>query len=129
MIRDLEARDIPVLVAIHEANGLPVNCLPSFENPLFVVKRIFEAEGEVAIGAFCKCNAEIFLLMNHKIGTPEERWTWLKELAGDIKREAWNRGLEDLTLWLPPELETSFSKRLIELGYQPSRWTSWTLKL
>jgi len=129
MIRDLEPKDIPDLIAIHHANGLPINCLPAFEHPLFAVKRIMEVDSKLAMGAFVKITSEIFLLLDHTIGTPDERWDRLKELAQDIREQAFQKGLEDLTVWIPVEIEVAFGKRLSDLGYQKSPWSSWTMKV
>src|SRR5271154_530228 len=118
MIRDLEPRDVLDLIAIHHANKLSGNCLPAFEHPLFAVKRIVEIDGKLAMGGFLKITSEVYLLLDHRVGTPEERMEWLRELSEDLKQQGYNKGLEDLTLWVPDEIEQSFGKRLEELGYK-----------
>jgi hypothetical protein len=129
MIRDLREEDVLDLIAIHRANGLPANCLPAFSHPLFAVKRIVDIEGKLAMGGFLKVTSEVYLLLDHTVGSPEERMEWLRELSKDLEKCAFEKGLEDLTLWVPPEVESSFGKRLEDLGYRKSPWSSYTLKL
>jgi len=138
MIRDYEPTDMPDLIAIHHANGLPANCFPELEiqdgdkkvpNPLYAVKRTVIQQGTIAMCGVLKITSEVYLLLDHKVGDPEQRWQWLQELSEDLKQRGYAKGLEDLTLWVPPEVEKSFGKRLQDLGYQPSPWKSYTLKL
>jgi hypothetical protein len=53
----------------------------------------------------------------------------LKEGMEHLKQEAWRKGFEQITAFVPPEVEESFAKRLIELGFQKSPWSSFTLNL
>lgn len=135
MIRRFEESDIPYARAIHRANELPENCFPNLNlpdgqpNALFIIREVFEENGQPAMMCFCKITAEIFFLIDHTVGTPEERWKWLQEFTEHIKREAWKRGLEQLTAWVPPEIEISFAKRLKDLGFQKSEYVCWTLNL
>lgn len=139
MIRDFENSDIASARAIHAANELPENCFPNMMivapsgkeelNPLFITKAVFEHDGKPALMAFLKVTAEIFVLVDHSIGTPEERWKWMCEFNEHIKKEAWKHGLEQITAWIPAEIEASFAKRLLEMGYVKSPWQSFTLNL
>jgi len=138
-IRDFNEDDLEKAHAIHTANGLHENCFPNLiirtaegkdeANALFITRSVYEHDGKPAMMAFLKITAEIFLLVDHEMGTPEERWTWMQEFNAYIRHEAWKRGLEQLTCWIPPEIEESFAKRLTEMGYVKSPWTSWTLNL
>jgi len=133
-------RDIKRMVEIHAASGLPPECLPNLEivdqeknitipNPLYIVKAVMEHEDRPAMMCFLKLTAEIYLLVDHSIGTPEKRWEWLQEFTNYIARSAWEHGLEQLTCWVPQEIEESFAKRLKDLGFRRSPWTSYTLNL
>lgn len=139
MIRKFEDSDLPTVRAIHEANALPENCFPNLTiktpggkeeiNPIFVTKAILEHEGKPALLSFLKITSELYLFVNHKVGTPEQRWEWLKELKEHMKQEAWKLGLEQMTCFVPPEIEASFEKRLIDMGFIKSPWQSYTLNL
>jgi len=125
-IREFTLKDIPDMRRIHAESGLPQNCLPDFESPLFVVKKVAENGSGPAIGGFLKLNGEIFLLLDHSKGTPESRWEALEELTGEGLHEAYKVGLDHVTAWLPPEVEKQFGKRLESLGFQRSPWNSYT---
>lgn len=129
MIRDFELEDILAFEEIHRQNGLPENCRPEFQNPLFIIKRVLEpnAGGRPAMGIFVKITSEVFLLLDHNIGTAEERWEWLKLITADMKRQAYIKGLEEISAWVPDDLVKSFGPRLQELGFQRSPWQSYTL--
>lgn len=139
MIREFQDEDVKVARTIHAANELPENCFPNLTiktptgkeepNPLFVVKSIYEHEGKPALMSFLKVTSELYLLVDHSVGTPEERWAWLQEFKEHMKHEAWRLGLEQMTAFVPREIEASFEKRLLDLGFVKSPWQSYTLNL
>lgn len=135
MIREFESSDFEKARIIHAANALPENCLPNLtistgeSNALFVTRAVYEYQGIPVIMAFLKLTAEVYVLVDHTVGTPEERWQWMQELNEHIKQEAWKLGLEQITAWIPTEIEESFSKRLLEMGYVKSPWSAYTLNL
>lgn len=139
MIRNFEQEDIPRAREIHADNKLPENCFPNLTittptgkeepNRLFIVNRVFEHEGRPAMMSFLKITSELYLILDHTVGTPEERLEWLKELKEDMKHEAWKHGLEQMTAFVPLDIEESFAKRLEELGFVKSAYSPWTLNL
>lgn len=139
MIRDFLQSDIPKAREIHAANELPENCFPNLTittpagkeepNPLFIISKVYEHDGQPAMMSFLKITSELYLLLSHTVGTPEERFEWLKELKEEMKHEAWKRGLEQMTAFVPLDIEESFAKRLEELGFVKSAYSPWTLNL
>jgi hypothetical protein len=139
VIREFKEGDIPLVEAIHKQNDLPANCLPNLmivdkdgktvPNPLFITKQVFENDGKPVMMAFLKVTAEVFVFVDHTVGTPEERWAWMLEFNEHIKQQAWKHGLEQITAFVPPEIEQSFAKRLEDMGYIRSPWQSYTLNL
>lgn len=129
MIRDFLWSDIPAFLSIHKKNELPEECLIPFGNPLFVINRVLEPDGmkKPAMGVFVKITSEVYLLLDRALGTPEERWKWLVEITADMRLQAYRKGLEEITCWLPVELEKSFGPRIVDLGFQKSPWQSYTL--
>jgi hypothetical protein len=131
--------DVERAKEIHAANELPENCFPNLTitiedgetvaNPLFIVKAVYEHQGKIAMMSFLKVTGELFLLLSHDTGTPEQRWQWLCEFKDWMKAEGARQGLEQLTAWIPPEIEESFGKRLLDLGFVRSPWISYTLNL
>jgi hypothetical protein len=135
MIRKMQPSDVEKAVEIHRANGLDERCFPNIleedglANPLFIEKEVVEIDGQVAMMGFLKITSEVFFLVDHKIGTPEQRWQWLREGTEHLKQLAWKRGLEQITAFVPPEIEDTFAKRLLDLGFVKSPWQSYTLNL
>ena len=140
MIRDFDLdTDMERAKKIHAANELPENCFPNLTitiedgeivaNPLFIVKAVYEHQGKIAMMSFLKVQSELYLLVDHNVGTPEERWKWLCEFKDWMKAEAARQGLEQMSCWIPPEIEESFGKRLIDLGFVRSRYQAYTLNL
>lgn len=74
--------------------------------------------------ALLRLTAEAYLLLDPRAGTPRERWQWLLALHEAARRDAWQRGLEDVHGWLPPPIAQRFGRRLERLGWR--RDDSWT---
>ena len=138
-IRTYTDDDLDEIVRIHKANGLPPTCLPAcckrdaagnpINAPLFFVKKVIEDSGTLAMFGCLKLTAEAYVLVDHDHGTPEWRWTALQQLAGSVLSEGAKKGLEQVSCWLPPQLENSFAKRLEALGFVESPWKNWTANL
>jgi hypothetical protein len=129
VIRTFEERDLTALAEIHAENGLPPNCMPDPADPLMLIKAVVEQHGKPVMATFLKGTSEIYLLVDHNYSTPEDRWQMMQELRDYLCREAWRLGLDQMTCWVPPEIDKSFSKRLEELGFQRSTWASYTLNI
>lgn len=129
MIREFTVNDVPNARRVHEANGLPEECFPNLADPLFVHKAIFCVDGRAAMSCFLKGTSELYLLVDHEIGTPEERWKWLVEFKEYMREAAWHLGLDQMTAFVPPEIEESFGKRLLDLGFVKSRFVPYTLNI
>jgi len=135
MIRHFLSSDAPAARAVHQASGLPENCFPDLflengaRNPLFVVNAMYEHEGKPAVLSFLKITSEVYVLVDHSVGTPAERFEWMKELKEFMRQEAWKIGLDQMSCWIPTNVEPSFAKRLEELGFVRSPWQSWTLNI
>ena len=139
MIRDFEDRDELAVIELLTANELPVECLPDLRtqnahgnvvpNPLFVVKRVFEREGKAVMICFLKIRSELYFFVDHTVGTPEERWLNLVQFTEDIKFEAAKRGLDQMTAFVPPEMDQAFGKRLEELGFKNSGYVPYSLNI
>lgn len=139
MIRHFEMEELERAKKIHEENGLDERCFPDLQvedvngetiaNPLFVVKEVFEHEGKPALMSFLKMTSELYLLVDHTVGTPEERWEWLKAFKEHMMVEAWKLGLDQMTAFVPADIEESFAKRLLDMGFVKSPWQSYTLNI
>jgi hypothetical protein len=152
LIREYQERDLDALSAIHAAQGFDY-ALPDLSNPLFVTKLVLSdssvapgfspasspqdaalkggATNEKILGAaFLRLTAEAYLLLDPHEGTPRERWQCLLALHEAARRDAWQRGLEDVHAWLPPPIAKKFGKRLARLGWlRDDSWTPYCKRL
>jgi hypothetical protein len=129
VIREFLTSDMLRVQEIHEENGLPENCFPDLADPLFIVKLAVEHDEKPVMVAALKGASELFLLVDHNAGTPEERWEWLQQLTEEMKSRAYALGLDQMSCWIPPEIVVSFEKRLIQLGFKESEWRCFTCNL
>ena len=89
-----------------------------------------EGHCEILGAAFLRLTAEAYLLLDPRSGTPRERWQWLLALHEAARRDAWQRGLEDVHAWLPPSIAQQFGRRLARLGWRrDDSWTPYCLRL
>lgn len=131
--------DLEAVQRIHTANGLPPACLPEcckrdkdgnpINAPLFFMKKILEHDGKVSMASFLKLTAEAFLFVDHEHGDAEWRWLALQKLTASVLSEAAKKGVEDVTAFVPPDLNRSFGERLIALGAIKSPWQSYSFLL
>lgn len=129
-IRDYKSSDWPQVQKLHADSGLPENCLADASDPLFLIRRVVtDASGQMVMAAFVRITSEPFILLDHGWSSPTARWRMLKELTEDVCRIARERGLEQLTCFVPPAIEASFAKRLESLGFVRSPWQSYTRNL
>ena len=85
---------------------------------------------EIVGAAFLRLTAEAYLLLDPREGTPREHWQWLLALHEAARRDAWQRGLEDVHAWLPPPIAKKFGRRLAGLGWRrDDAWTPYCKRL
>ena len=86
--------------------------------------------GPILGAALLRLTAEAYLLLDPTAGTPRERWQWLVALHEATRRDAWQRGLEDVHAWLPPSIAQKFGRRLSKLGWiRDDAWTPFCKRL
>ena len=128
-VQDFRMDDLPAIQKIHQANGLPSNCLPDLDNPLFFLRKVVDDGGTICLASFLKLTAEAFLFVDHEHESPEWRWAALQKLTAATLHEASVKGVDSVSAWLPPPLEKSFAPRLVDLGWQRSPWPSYSVNL
>ena len=139
IVRPYTDDDLEAVQQIHAKNGLPPNCLPvccrrdaagnPVNAPLFFMRRVLSEGGKVRLASFLKLTAEAFVFVDHEYADPETRWLALQKLTAATLSEAAKKGVEDVTAWIPPELNRSFGDRLVALGAVKSPWQSYSFLL
>lgn len=88
------------------------------------------AAGPILGAVLLRLTAEAYLLLDPHAGTPRQRWQWLLTLQEAARRDAWQRGLEDVHAWLPPPIAQKFGRRLTQLGWlRDDSWTPYCKRL
>ena len=93
------------------------------------MRKVVEDNGTVALASFLKMTAEAFVLVDHNHQTPDWRWLALQKLTACTLSEAAKKGVEDVSAWIPPQLDRSFGERLIALGAIRSPWPAYSFIL
>ncbi|MBS1842463.1 MAG: hypothetical protein JSS69_08345 [Acidobacteria bacterium] len=132
-VRPYEQSDLDGVRKIHAQQNFPY-AFPDLRNPLFLTKILLtDGEGphEKILGAaLLRLTAEAYLLLDPKAGTPKQRWQSLLTLHEAARRDAWQRGLEDVHAWLPPAIAKKFGRRIERLGWQrDDAWTPYCKRL
>lgn len=91
------------------------------DNPLFLRMLVVEEEGQVKMAMLARVTSEGYLLQD-KQAAPETRWDMFRELQAEMLRELYEAGLEDVHVFLPPQVAKGFSKRLKSLGWIGEPW-------
>jgi hypothetical protein len=133
-IREYKESDLAQLKAIYASQGFDY-AFPDLNNPLFVTKLVLadgsdnsyekrrhdagatKSNEKILGAALLRLTAEAYLLLDPKSGTPRDRWQSLIALHDATHRDAWQRGLEDVHAWLPPQIAQKFGRRLHRLGW------------
>jgi hypothetical protein len=130
VVRDLEQGDIQTLQRIYSDSGFDYRFPDVINDPLFVVKKVVEEDGQVIQGIAVHLTADIYLWLDTTWKTPLMRLNQLKKLIHEAKQEAWSKGLDEVYCVLPPEIEKEFGPVLEHLGLVKDRpWPKYSLNL
>ena len=129
MIRAYRESDIDAIKRIHRASGLPETCFPPLQSANCIVKVVAEDSQGITQAGFVKLTGEAFVLVDHSRRSSQERWETLQRLVARGLKDSADYGIDDVSAWIPPEIEPSFGKRLEALGWIRSPWRNYTALL
>jgi hypothetical protein len=121
IVRNYEPSDLERVKEIHAASGIDYR-FPDLSSPLFIVKKVLVVDGIVRqCGAlYVQCEAYLFS-DSSEWGTPEEKLEGIKAIDAAGIYDAWLAGVNDVVLWLPPNM-ARFGERLVDdLGFERDR--------
>lgn len=127
-VRNYEPSDFERVKEIHEAQKLDFS-LPDLNSALFIVKQVFECDGRVVAAAFLRIEAEAYLLLDKgDWGDAVDKFNAIKSVQSAGLEDAWTKGIDNCVCWVPKEVNATFAKRLIELGWTQDRegWITWS---
>jgi len=130
IIRPFENGDLEAIKQMHAKQNFAY-AFPDVSNPTFLCKKVLEnGNAKPEMAAMIHLTGEAYLLVDPELDiSPRDRWAQFVALHEQVRRDAWNIGLEDIHCWLPPQVEKSFGKRLMSLGWKRPLWTDYMYEL
>lgn len=117
MTRWCESRDLERLRQMHAAMGFAYE-LPDPKNKNVVARFVTEEAGRAVAAVIGRRTAEAYFLLDQEWGTPAQRYAAFLELHNRACETGALLGFEDVNVFLPPQVERSFGKRLLSLGWR-----------
>lgn len=109
---------------LYRAQGFDYR-FPDLNQAQFVEKLVLEnGSGRPSMALAARATAEMYLLIDQREGTPQERWEQFKALHRAMEGQMYGLGFEDVHAWLPPTIAKRFGRRLEGLGWRrDDQWT------
>lgn len=126
MVRDYRPADLAAIQRIHEQMGLDYR-MPDLGDPLFVVRKVLEVNGEVVGATVARVEFETYLWLDGGL-SPAEKNAAMHLMQPALLKDCRLLGAENLVCWVPENVEKKFAKRLTELGWKLDRdgWRTWS---
>jgi len=125
-IRPYVDSDLERIKELHGSQGFDYEFL-DFGKPEFIIRSVIENGNKIEAGLFLRKTAEAYLLMQpmtRKAGIGR-LLIFNREIPPLMKRQ----DLSDVHCWIPPEVDASFGKLLLHLGWQKQLWSSYSRKV
>ena len=122
-IRPMQTADIPVLRALYDAQGFDYP-FPDLTETQFVERWVMVDEQDNPVQAVvARQTVELYFFADRTYRTPRWRFEAFRHLHEWMRQKAEERGLVDAHLWIPPQIEKSFARRLRNgFGWRVNRW-------
>src|SRR5580693_4644651 len=126
-LRDWTAADMPKLASMHEQMqvGYP---LPEMSPLFFIKKAVVDSDGRVIAMATVKLVGEAYIFLDQNAPKLKQAKS-VKILNEECAKVASAAGLSEVSCWVPDAIAKCFSSILEKLGWQRSRWASWSISL
>jgi hypothetical protein len=129
-IREYRPEDLDALKKMHAAQGLDYPFPADLSDPIFLVRLVLEEKPNVPLMAMLlRLTCEAYLLAYPKLDTPFERMRRFLALHRAMEKAAFDRGLQDVSAFLPPQVAKPFGRRLERLGWVKDPWTCYVKRL
>lgn len=120
-IRKWDSRDTEEVALLHEAMEVRYK-FPLVDGPLFRERSIVESNGRIVAAGAIKLIGEAFLWVEPR-SLKTERSGAVMLLSSQLGKTI---DVEDVTAWIPPQIESGFAPVLNHLGWSRSPWASWS---
>lgn len=100
--------------------------LPDLTSPLFIIREACRDEdGKLMGGVAVKAIGEAFLFVDPDL-TTRKRVEMIRHVSRRAITQARDLHLEDVSAWIPPNVEPQFAHMLIQMGWIRSPWPCWS---
>ena len=128
-IRAYTDADLDALKRLHAAQGFDYP-FPQVADPIYLTRLVVEDDKQrLVMASLVRLTSEVYLLHDPDVNTPRERFKHVLALHRATEQDAWRRGLQDAHAFLPPQVESSFGRRLRRLGWVRDPWASYCKRL
>ena len=127
-VRPYQPTDAAALQRIFEQQGFEYEC-PNFNDSSLLSKTVVEHNGTTRMAILARLTAEAYFLVDSTFGSPQERWQAFLELHEAARLDCYQRGFDDIYAWVPPQVVKPFGRRLMRLGWERNKWTSFNRPL
>lgn len=110
-IRVLDNSDRPRILELFESQNFTYD-LPDLRS--FVAAQVLEDEGQIIQAVLARPTVELYFLGDPEWRTPQWRMEALRKIHESMRLELRGKGFEDVHVFLPPEKEKSFGRRLMK---------------
>lgn len=127
LIRDLLDEETGKIAELHRKMKMRYD-FPDLLMPTFAIKKlVFDQKGELLAGGALKLIGEAFLWIDPACNQYKKAKA-ISVLADSCSEGSKNIGIEEVSAFIPPELELSFADTLGKLGWRRSPWPAWSIR-
>jgi hypothetical protein len=124
-VRDYQPEDKPEVEALFRKRGIEYD-LPDFNDRQFVVRQVVIDDGRIVQALMARQTTELYYICDANWRTPLWRFHALGTLHKTMKLMLHMLGIKDVHIWIPPQLEKSFGRRLMRsFGWKRNLWTDY----
>jgi hypothetical protein len=128
-VRHAQPRDFEALRQLHAQQGLSYE-LPDLNREDWAIQAVLETHArrpEMAV--LLRSTAETYFLVGSDAGSKKERIGKILALQQAVGEHAKSKGLRDVCCWLPPQMNETFGKLLMHIGWKKPEWISYFKEL
>lgn len=122
-IRPATIADLPTIQSFAEKSGFPY---PSADDPLLECCLVVESEGQVLMACAAKKLVELYLWSGD--APPLVKLQALALLHDGMAKELRIKGYSEAQMFLPPEIEPKFGRRMVKSFGWCKNWLSYYLR-
>ena len=126
-ITDATPEQTLLIKMLHEKMGIQY-IFPNIEGHLFFLKKLICNDDEPMAATALKLTAEAFMWIDPDLSTYEKTSAMMR-LAQLCKERVKGLELQDVTAWIPPDIEPNFGNALAKMGWSRSPWASWSVSI